>query len=520
MPGSSSSWLTEKRGGTLAALFALITRISHFIGFLAGQRTELYYWPVLACRKFESAAMELMRGGPAEGPFTYASPLYRFFLLPFYAAGTGRTGLFVFQSLLGVLTAWMIFRLALRAGAGTGPALAGAAVWSLYAPAVFFELTVLPVALLTVLISLFTLIGTSGMGGKTAAASLGLTAGLVSGLRPPFILMLGVPLWKWLRKWEWRKLLISLAALLLPLLFLSYQHEKAGGGFYPFPRTAGTNLVLGHSSESSGYGPPIPSLGLVETGRGDIHEVAARAAADLGYTTPREADAYWMRTALAWMAQNPLEELRLIAVKVGGFFGAGAFDTYYEMGRIRRFNPVFRSFFFVPRLLLVIIFLAGLVSFCVGGKNRAAILAPVAVALLSTVVFVHSERYFLPALPLMVAAGVSGLTVMFRKAGTAPLRRTAAGTLGLILLLPSLIYPVPEVPEELFIGSLAVRAYHMEDYDKALELFERAALLARQGSIVWVQGHSEAAVIARTLGYTERAEQHEDILQEAGFLPN
>lgn len=520
MPGSSPSWLTEKRGGTLALLFALATRITHYTGYLLGGRTELYYWPVLASRKFESAAMELLHGNPAEGPFTYASPLYRYFILPFYAAGTGRTGLFVFQSLLGVLTAWMIFRLALRAGAGTRSALAGAVLWSLYAPAVFFELTVLPVSLLTALILLFTLTGTSGISSNAAAASSGLTAGLVSGLRPPFILLLGVPVRKWLRDREWSKLLISFSALLLPLLFLSYQHDRAGGGFYPFPRTAGTNLVLGHSSQSSGYGPPVPSLGLVETGRGDIHEVAAGVAAEQGYSTPKEADAYWMRTALSWMAENPLEELRLIAVKLGGFFGAGAFDTYYEMGRVRRFNPLFGTFFFVPRLLLVIVFLTGLVSFCIGGKNRAAILAPVAVALLSTVVFVHSERYFLPALPLMVVSGVSGLTVLFRKAGTAPLRWAVAAFPGLLLLLPSLFYPVPGVPEELFIGSLAVRAHHMQDYTTALELFERAALLARRGSVVWVQGHSEAAVIARALGYTERAEQHEDILQEAGFLTN
>ncbi|MFO8183446.1 MAG: hypothetical protein R6U39_04670 [Candidatus Aegiribacteria sp.] len=519
MPGSSSTWLTEKRGGIAAVLFALATRMAHYIGYLLGQRTELYYWPVLACRKFESAAAGILQGDPGAGPFTYASPLYRYFLLPFYAAEAGRTGLFVFQSLLGVLTAWMIFRLALRAGAGTGPALAGAAGWSLYAPAVFFELTILPVSLLTLLITGFTLLQTGRGANSIRSAGSGLIAGLISGLRPPFILLLGTPVWKYLRNREWRNLLILFPALLLPLLFLSYQHERAGGGFYPFPRTAGTNLVLGHSSQSSGYGPPIPSLGLVETGRGDIHEVAAEAAADLGYSTPAEADAYWMRTALSWIAENPLEELRLMAVKVGGFFGAGAFDTYYEMGRVRSFNPVFRLFF-VPRFLLVMVFLAGLVSFCVGGKHRAAILAPVAVALLSTVVFVHSERYFLPALPLMAAAGVSGLTVLFRRAGTAPLRWAAAGITGLLLMLPSLIYPVPRVPEEMFIGSLAVRAHHMEDYVTALELFERAALLARRGSVVWVQGHSEAAGIARALGNTERAEQHENILQEAGFLPN
>jgi len=95
----------------------------------------------------------------------------------------------------------------------------------------------------------------------------------------------------------------------------------------------------------------------------------------------------------------------------------------------------------------------------------------------------------------------------------------AAGAAGLLLTVPGIFYPVPVVPEELYISSLAVRAHHMEDYQLSLELFERAALLSGRGSVVWVQGHREAARIASALGLEERSQQHIRILQEAGFSP-
>jgi hypothetical protein len=304
----------------------------------------------------------------------------------------------------------------------------------------------------------------------------------------------------------------------LPLLFLSFQHSSLGGGFYPLPRTSGTNLVLGHSSESSGYGPPIPSLGLVETGQGDIHEVAAAVAADKGYDTPESADRYWTGIAVDWIVHHPLQELRLVAVKLGGFFGAGAFDTYYEVGRIGSFNPVL-PLFAAPRILFVLAFLAGLLPFLTGGRNRFAVTAPSAVALLSTIAFMHAERYFLPALPVMAAAAAAGLTVLFGRIRNSPVKWAAAAAAGLLLALPGLFYPVPTVPEELYISSLAVRAHYMEDFPLSLELFERAALLSERGSVVWVQGHREAARIAAALGQPERARQHLDILVEAGFGP-
>ena len=492
--------------------FALLTRTAHFAGYLLGSNTSLYYWPVLACRKFEGAVQAILNGSPDSGPFVYASPLYRYLILPFYATGIDRTGLFIFQSFLGVLTAWLIFRLALRAGASVFPALAASFFWSLYAPAMFFELTILPVSLLSFLVIFFTLVQISGRTESHRASLSGITSGLISGLRPPFILMLTVPLWRWIREKAWKKIGTALLLLTLPLLFLSVQQKKLGGGFYPFPRTAGCNLVLGNSSESTGYGPPIPSLGLVETGNGDIHDVAADITSELGLTSPAAADRYWMHIALSWIEKNPLAELRLLTVKLGGFFGSRPYDTYYELGRISSFNPVFR-FMFIPRMLISILFLLALVPFCLRGRNRAVILIPITVALLSCIVFMHSERYSLPVFPLMMAAGASGADILFRTIRKSPLKWLSAAAAGLIFLIPSLVYPVPSVPEEMFIGSLGVRAYFMEDYNLSLELFERAALLAEEGDIIWVQGHTEAAKISEALGYGERAEQHRTILR-------
>ncbi|MBD3279071.1 MAG: hypothetical protein GF388_12290, partial [Candidatus Aegiribacteria sp.] len=81
------SRLNSGRIDLLAAGIALCTRIAHLLGYILGSRTELYYWPVLASRKFESAVDAILRSSPETGPFVYASPLYRYLILPFYAAG-------------------------------------------------------------------------------------------------------------------------------------------------------------------------------------------------------------------------------------------------------------------------------------------------------------------------------------------------------------------------------------------------------------------------------------------------
>ncbi len=487
-------------------------RTAHFAVWATSASARLHYWPVLACRKFEQAAIALAGGTGDAGPFTYASPLYRFLILPFYAAGAGRAGVFAAQSVAGVLTAVLTMRLARRAGASPLPSFLASLAASLYAPLVLVELTLLPVAFLALLMAVFTCVTISHDENPLRAAAQGLLPGLAAGLRPPLLLSFLVPAAYWVRRKRWLLLVVGLCSMMAPLIFLAHRSRRAGGDFRPFPVSTGLNLALGHNPDATGYGPPAPSWGLLETGQGDIHSVALRVAADSGHTTTAEADRFWTGRALEWAASHPAEELRLLMTKLGGFFGARPFDTYYEMGRAGRFSPVLRLLV-LPRWLIVGLFLAGLVPFLRSGSGRTVIMLPIAVTLLAALLFVHSERYFLPVLPLMLAAAASGWTALARAFGSSRRRAVLQAAAGLLLMVPALLYPVPEVPENLYVGSLAFRALDMGDSETALELFERQAVISPQGSLARYQGHAQAALLARELGMEERAEAHEDILE-------
>jgi hypothetical protein len=258
----------------------------------------------------------------------------------------------------------------------------------------------------------------------------------------------------------------------------------------------------------------VESEGLIETSSEDIHQVAARIAADSGYTDPSEADAYWLSVALSWMTAHPAEEARLIMVKLGGFLGARPFDTYYDMGRLGRFNPAV-SAHFVPRFIPVLIFLAGLFHF-VRRKSayRWLVLLPVMISGASSLLFVHCERFSLPVLPMMLAAGAAGITAAAKTFSESVSRAVIPSLLGLVLLIPALIWPVPAVPEGMYVYSLGIRAYGMGDYELSLELMERAGVLCPEGSVLFVESHSQAALIGDALGYHERAAEHRRILEQ------
>jgi len=508
--------LDDRATGLLVAGFALVTRAAHLLGYLTGASTKLYYWPVLASTRFEETVHGILTGTPPTGPFVWSSPLYQYVMLPFYAAGAGRMGLFILQSLLAPLTAWLLFRTARVAGAGRLSSTVVALLWCLYAPAAFLELTVLPVALMTPMVLAFTLLqlrkDAPGRSGTIRAGLSGFLPGLLSGFRPPLLFLVAIPAIRWIRTRRPRHLVIGTIALALPLLFLSWQQHLAGGGFYPFPRSSGLNLVLGHNPDATGYGPPAPSLGLMENGVEDIHQVAARVASDSGAVTPAEADAYWTGIAMDYITDHPLRELELLGIKYAGFFGFRPFDTYYDLGRVSSFNPVM-PFFFVPRWLLCGLFPVTLVPFCRFGKRRGVLLLPVALLLVTSMLVVHSERYFLPELPSMLVVAAVGSELLLKLFRERFSKGLAMAGVGLALMVPMIVWPVPRVPEPNFISSLAVRAYNMRDYHLALELFERTAVISEPGSFTWVQGHTEAAVIHRAAGRIEEALQHEAALR-------
>jgi hypothetical protein len=82
-----------------------------------------------------------------------------------------------------------------------------------------------------------------------------------------------------------------------------------------------------------------------------------------------------------------------------------------------------------------------------------------------------------------------------------------------LLLAPVLIWPVPPVPEGMYIQSMAIRAYQAGEYEESLALYERAAAESARGTHTWVTSHAEAARIAEALGDRERSDYHESMIE-------
>jgi hypothetical protein len=499
--------------GLLVVLAAALTRFAHLAEYLFSSRSHLYYWPVLAAAQYRDQAVQMAAGIRPAGGFTYADPAYVYMLAASFLTGLGAWPLLVLQLASGIVTAWLVYRLALTAGSDVLPAAAAGLAYALYAPAAFYELTLLSVAWVSMLVALFVWLFCTRLQSRLTAFLLGLIPGMMAGLRPQLIPLLALPLIVLAWRRSWRGLALLAAGFLLPVLLLSWQQHARGGPFSPVSTSFGFNLFIGNNPDANGFSPSAPSSGIVEDLRRDIHQVASDRAAALGFDTRAGADAYYRRIALEWIAANPLRALRLTGVKWAAFFGFRAFDSYYEMGRVNRFAAVFALG--VPRWLLMLFFALALAPFIRGGRMRAAMLLPVALALATDFLSNHTERYSLPVTALVCTVAGAGTGMLIRQIRAGQWKRAVACLpVAALLLAPTLIWPVPAVPEGMYIQSMAIRAYQAGEYDQSLALFERAAIESEEGSCTWVTSHAEAARIAGALGDMERMEYHQTMIEE------
>lgn len=496
-----------------AAAAGLATRLAHFLFYLAGPLSGIYYLPVLGAYRFETSAMEILSGVPQAAPYLYASPIFTYLIMPFYALGAGRLPLLLAQAVMGASIPVLIVLLARRLGSGPFQAALSALIWAFYAPPVFLELTVLPVTLAALTTTLVVLLTVSGRIGTTALIAAGAECGVLAGIRTPlaavFIPLAAACLRSRDRSRAARVAAVSgsTAAMLLVLLPLALYQRSHFAGFTPFPSCGGLNLVLGHADDATGYGPPAPSVGLVESSSEDIGQVAMRLAFERGGVRDfAGADSYWLHMAFRLILDDPLQEVELTLRKLGGFFGHVPFDVYYDLSRLSRFNPAL-GVIAMPRLVVIGFFLAFLAPFLVRGRHRTAALFPAAAALGTSVLFFHCERFMLPALPAMMAVGAAGLTALCRT-GTPAMLRVLLPAAGLSLLAPGFLRPAPVIPEGIYLQSLAVRAFNSGDRMLALTFYERAALESPRGTVTWHDSHAAAAALLEALGDEERAMQH------------
>jgi hypothetical protein len=489
--------------GNLPWLLAVIaagaaTRVPHLAALASpSHELEVTYQPTLASTRFLECAREMLSGGVESDAFSFASPLYIPFLAAMLKLFSGQWAVFLVQSLAGVLTGVLVFAGGVKAGASRPAALASALLWLLYAPAAFFEGALLPVSLLALLITAWSILET-GDGGVGSGFVKGLLLGVTAGMRPPFILLAAVSLLR-----GRRGIVPVLAGLLIPLAALSFWRLEQDGRFSPFAASTGLNLMLGHADGATGYGPPIPEQGLVESPGEDIHQAAARVAASRGYATPSAADGYWLKTALNWILRNPGREAELFLVKLGGALGYRPYDVYFDLRRDVESDGSL-GHLPAPRALLVGFIALGAASLVFYPGRGGVFLTPVLVSLLSSLVFVHSERFWIPAIPSALAAASAGVSCLVRG-------RCGRGTLPVVigitavLLAPGALRPVPEIPLGQYLYNRGVKAYNLGSSSHALFLFEEAARVSPRGTATSIQAGVMALEISRALGLDGRA---------------
>jgi hypothetical protein len=496
-------------------LAGLVTRIPHILLFNSpSSETELIYFPTLGAARFEQCARALINGTVAEDAFAFASPVYILLLVPLYAVGITNTLIFILQTLMGIATVFLIYSISLKAGASKWLATAGAVLWTLYAPSAFYETTLLPIALLSLLISFWALNQFhSYSDGKTSLLT-GFLSGIITGLRPPFILLGFVSLWQTLRNKRYLHAVLMLSGFLVPILILSIYHLSQGGEFTPFASSLGLNLVQGHAESATGYGPPIPEYGLIENPSENIHEVGARIAAENGYTSPSEADKFWLEKAVNWILNNPGDEFRLLGAKLGAFLGYKPFDEYFDLQRDIR-NDTSLKHLILPRYILIAFIVTGIVPFLLFGNSIKTLAVPVLVSLITILAFCHSERYLLPVLPVTAAISGAGLQLLFHTIKNKHWKRASIAVLSAAaLMIPGALWPVPDIPESVYFYNRAAKAYNMGNYPLALLLFEESASVSPRVTTVSINSRVEALRISRALGLEDRVQLHSRILQQ------
>ncbi len=496
-------------------VLGMFVKIPHVYSlFNPTSELTLTYSPTLASARYEQCAKEILLGVNTSDGFSYASPLYIFALVPLYFFELNNELIFIIQSLLGIFCAFFIFYLSIKLKASRILAFIGSSLWLLYAPVTFYEFTLLPISFLSILILIWAL-EEFNLDSKCSWRFLtsGFVVGLVSGLRPPFILLLLPSIIRSLKRKQYKYFSYTLLGFLVPILFLSGYHYWQHGVFSPFASSTGLNLVLGHAESASGYGPPIPEYQLIENSQEDIHQVAVRVAFENGAETSSEVNKYWMNKAVNWIVNNPTKEFRLLGVKLGAFLGYKPFDTYFDLERDLAIDSSLK-YLILPRYLLIAFILLGLVPFLLLVRKNPFLLLPLFIAFIASLAFVHSERYWLPAVPVTLAVASAGIQYLYNKFRVIKkIKLIVLSFFVLFLMLPGLLWPVPSIPQDQYLFNRAVKAYNLRIYILALSLFEESASISPPGSSVSILARMEALRISEAYNMEAKIIFHTEILR-------
>ena len=369
-------------------------------------------------QQYDAWAREIAAGDWIGRETFYQAPLYPYFLGVLYTLG-GHDLLLVraVQALLGSLSCVLLVYagtklISRRAGLCAGLLLA------IHPPAIFFDgliqkssldlfLTTAALALIAAFLARQRFVLLVGLGVALAALTLNReNARAAYFVVVPWLLIHFRDTTR-LRRGAWAAVfLLASASLLIPV---AWRNQRIGGEFFLSTSQLGPNLFIGNNPGANGlYAPLVAGRGDARAERADAVRLAEEASGRS--LSPSEVSSYWTDQALAFIVQQPLAWLRLMAWK--------SFLTFHSLELSDSESiDVFASQSWLLRGLRSVLGFGSLLSLAVLGMwatrrdwHRLAIVYGLILAFAASVaLFFVFARYRFPIVPLLAVFAGAGL---------------------------------------------------------------------------------------------------------------
>jgi len=452
-----------------------------------------------------------------EGAPYLRPPGYPFFLALIYRASAGSyLAPRIVQALLGVLSVFLVYRIARYCGSVRAAQIASALMALHWLP-LYFEGELHAPALLIAL----ELAGTLGVlhyarsARRAALFGAGLAFGCAALVRPNALVFVLIALaWLWVQERRRGRLpavalgLFALASA-LPIAPVTLRNLRASGSFVPISSNLGINLYLGNNPNATGLiAGGVEGLGPFRTCYDYPRLVAALEQREGRPFTHAQASSFFVGQALDFISGEPGRFVALSLKKLGYLVGPSEIGHNKEVAQEAEASFVLRLLPGPFPVFLALALLGLLVRTrpAVGTPELSGTVLSASLALgwlASVLFFFAAARYRLPALPFLFVLAGGGVAALLERRFER--RALSASGLALFLLLAAWFLPARiEGDRVRWLTDRGRAARANGDVAAALADFDEA--LALDGN--YATAHYEKAITLHGTGGKDAALQH------------
>jgi len=371
--------------------------------------TPLFHGLAVDDEKYESFALQILKGNFTHKDFIYLNALYPFFLALIYLIfGHSNLSVVLIQGIIDSISCVVIYYIAsILFNKKVG--IIAALTYACYGIAIFYT----GILLAPTVVIFFTLLFIASLlfAQETRRTLIFFISGILFGFvvlaRPNVSLFLFfLPMWFFtvlknkvgIRKSIQGSLLLLVGFLMIISLITvrNYSIEKR---FSPFSVQGGINFYTGNNPKAQGHfmSPHGISISPVEQVKTSIHHAEQESGERL---TPSQSSRYWFFKGLQFIKNNPLDALNLYTKKFALFWRKEEIPLNINYSLSKTLVPIFRLPFFSFGIIAPFAIL-GIILFT-RRKSNLLLTLFIFSYMVSVIIFFISARYRLPITPFLI----------------------------------------------------------------------------------------------------------------------